>query len=113
MMLKHLSEWAPMVALLLTIAGLQMTLNHNLRADLRADIGRLDAGQRALAEQVAGVRERLAALEIRVGQIETRVGQIETRVGRIETRVGQIETRVGQIETRVGQIEARLMKKQS
>ncbi len=61
-MLKNLTEWVPLLVLLISLGGLQLSLNLGLRTDVRA-----------LTEQVAGVRERLASLETRVGHIESRL----------------------------------------
>ncbi|MDJ0274877.1 MAG: hypothetical protein NYU90_06745 [Aigarchaeota archaeon] len=70
-----------------------------LRAELKADIKRVEDNLKALIErEISRLEKRIDSLERRIDSLERRIDALENRIAALENRVNSIETRLSRLE---------------
>ena len=70
-------EMIAIIAVGVTLVGMNLHSSHEIRAEMRREIGALGKRVDALAERVDALTERVDALEARVGALEQRMARLE------------------------------------
>ncbi len=70
-----------------------------LRAELKADIKRVEDNLKALIErEISRLEKRIDSLEKRIDSLERRIDALENRIASLENRVNSIEARLSRLE---------------
>ena len=79
-----------------------------LRAEFRAEIGRLESRIEKLESRLGGVERELSALRERVAKVEGALSQMAERIGDLDKRIDGLDKRIDALDKRIDSLDKRI-----